>query len=63
VAAAEDGGASDDAHISGFGANERARFRMRFRLKMESAGFGMILGGSMVIIGDVARRENPGDVV
>jgi hypothetical protein len=56
---------SDDAHISGlrYGAHERARFRMRFRLKIKSAGFGVVLGGSMVIIGDVARREDPGDVV
>jgi hypothetical protein len=46
-----------------YGALERARFRIRFRLKRESARFEMVLGGSMVIIGDVARREDPGDVV
>ena len=61
----EEGRLSDGAHTSEsmYGALERARFRIRFRLKRESARFEMVLGGSMVIIGDVARREDPGDVV
>src|SRR3981189_1254191 len=62
VAVPEDRRVSDDADISGlrYGAPERARFRMRFRMKMDCARFGMVFGGSMLIIGDVARRENPG---
>jgi hypothetical protein len=37
----------------------QARVRMRVRLRLESAELGMVLGGSMVIIGD-ATGERPG---